>query len=279
MAARKPPATALVRWEDKLAAEADIAAGMEASAAGGTFFSFRGGVMTYQDAPLPDNEMAVVILDHVMENVWYEGAFDPDNPSNPSCFAFGRVEPDLVPHQVVVEAGLNPAHGCHGCPMNEWGSANTGRGKACRNTRRLALIPAGTITKGQFTLFDDFESAPIGYMKLPLTSVKGYASFVTQLAGALRRPPYGVVTRVRVVPDPKTQFRVLFEPIMALPDEAMEVICKRHDEAVAAIEFPYAIFEAEAVPPPPPPKTRGRATPTPTPTMTATAKGARARKY
>lgn len=261
MATKKPAAsktsTALVKWDEELAKQAEVAAGMEANTGGGQFFSLKSGILCWQDAPLPNNQMAVVILDSVLENVFYEGKYDPDTPQGPVCFAFGREEKTLAPHQIVIDAG-NQQCGtsglCEGCDMNEWGSADVGRGKACRNTRRLALIPAGTFNQaGKFELIEDtehFESTAIGFMKLPVMSVKGYASFVKQVAGALRRPPFGIVTKVKVVPDPKSQFKVIFEPIMNLPDELMGAIMKRHEEAKSTIDFPYQPNEEEAAPPP-----------------------------
>lgn len=249
----KKASTEVVKWDDELAKQAEIAAGMEANTGGGQFFSLKSGILSWQDAPLAGNQMAVVVLDSVLENVFYEGKYDPDTPQGPMCFAFGRDEKDLAPHSIVMEAGNNQSEGCHDCPMNEWGSADVGRGKACRNTRRLAMIPAGTFDQnGKFELNEDVEhyaSTAIGFMKLPVTSVKGYASFVKQVAGTLRRPPFGIVTKVKVVPDAKSQFKVVFEPIMSLPDELMSAIMQRHEEAEATIDFPYQPNEeVEAAP-------------------------------
>lgn len=260
MATKKQPAsksTALVKWDEELAKQAEVAAGMEANTGGGQFFSLKSGILSWQDAPLPNNQMAVVILDSILENVFYEGKYDPDTPQGPTCFAFGREEKTLAPHTIVIEAG-NAQCGasglCDGCEMNEWGSSDVGRGKACRNTRRLAMIPAGTFNQaGKFELIDDeehFASTAIGFMKLPVTSVKGYASFVKQVAGALRRPPFGIVTKVKVIPDPKSQFKVVFEPIMNLPDELMGAIMQRHEEAKSTIDFPYQPNDEEQAPPP-----------------------------
>lgn len=261
MVTKKQPAsksTALVKWDEELAKQAEVAAGMEANTGGGQFFSLKSGILSWQDAPLPNNQMAVVILDSILENVFYEGKYDPDTPQGPTCFAFGREEKTLAPHTIVIEAG-NAQCGasglCDGCEMNEWGSSDVGRGKACRNTRRLAMIPAGTFNQAdKFELIEDeehFASTAIGFMKLPVTSVKGYASFVKQVAGALRRPPFGIVTKVKVVPDPKSQFKVVFEPIMNLPDELMSAIMQRHEEAKSTIDFPYQPNDEEAAPPPP----------------------------
>ena len=235
--------TAVIKWEEELAKQADIAAGLEATTGTGQFFSLRAGQLAWQGAAMPNNQMAVVVLDSIHENVFYKSKYDPDAIQGPSCFAFGRDESDMAPHQVVFENNSAENDTCNGCPQNEWGSSEFGRGKACRNSRRLALIPAGTFApNGTFTLFDNvdhYENAVIGYLKLPVTSVKGYALYVKQVAGALRRPPFGIATRIRVVPDPKSQFRVTFESLENLPDDIMGTVMRRHEEAMRVIEFPY----------------------------------------
>jgi hypothetical protein len=233
------------KWEEELAKQAAESAKMEESTSTGSFFGLKSGVLSFNDSPLPNNEMAVIILDSVLENVFYEGKYDPDEPQGPVCFAFGRDEKDMHPHQVVVDAGSSSHDQCLGCDNNEWGSADTGRGKACRNTRRLAMIPAGKFeANGKFKAFTDlehFESASIASMKLPVTSVKGYAAFVKQVTGALRRPPHAIFTKVKVVPDPSSQFKVTFEALSQVPDNLMGVVMARHDEAMASIEQPYSM--------------------------------------
>lgn len=250
MVAKNHSSTELISWDQELARQAEIAAGMEASSGGSQFFSLSSGVLSWQDAPLPNNQMAVVILDSIFENVFYESIYDPTTPQSPLCFAFGRDEKVMAPHHIVVEAGNHLSESCVTCDMNAWGSSNLGKGKACRNARRLALIPAGTFdSAGRFELFDDaehFDTTMIGFMKLPVTSVKGYASFVKQVAGTLRRPPFGIVTKVKVVPDPKSQFKVIFEPIMNIPDAYMHSIMQRHEEAKTTIDAPYQYLDEEA---------------------------------
>lgn len=253
MAAKKASkSTAVTKWDEELAKYAEQAAASEANSGGGQFFTTKSGVLSWQDAPLPNNEMAVIIVDHIMENVFYEGEYDPDNPTGPTCFAFGRDEKTMAPHKLVLEAGNEQcgASGlCDGCEMNEFGSADKGKGKACKNTRRLALIPAGRFLKdGSFEMVEDidhYETAEVGYMKLPVTSIKGFSTFVKQVATSLRRPPFGIVTKIKVIPDPKSQFRVIFEPLLTVPDELMGAIMKRHEEIKSVIDFPYVPFDEE----------------------------------
>ena len=249
---KRSQSTALTKWDEELAKQAEIAAGMEASAGGGQFFSTRGGQLSWQDAPLPGNEMAVIILDHIFETVYYEGRYDPDTPQSPTAFAFGRDQDELRWHE-----NSDPEFAgqlCSESEVCEWGSADTGRGKAARETRRLAMVPAGQFDRnGDLELFEDpehYATTTIGFMKLPVTSVKGFANFVKQVAGALKRPPFGIVARVAVVPDAKTQFKVVFEPLEKVSDDLMGIIMERREEAMATIDFPYQRNDEEEEPAP-----------------------------
>lgn len=245
MAKKTTGTTALAAWDAEMAKQAEVAAGMEASTGGGNFFSLRGGQLSFNDAQLPKNQMAVVVLDGVLENVYYEGKFDPDDISGPVCYAFGRDEKDMKPH---AEATKPQAESCAVCPHNEWGSADTGRGKACANRRRLALISAGAFNDatGKFEPVENpehYATAQIAYLKLPVTSVKAYSALVKQVAAALKRPPHGVFMKFKTVPDPKTQFRVVVEALSAVPNELLSAIMARHEEAKASIEFAYKVVE------------------------------------
>lgn len=240
--------TAITNWDAELAEAAQIAADQEANTGGGQFFSVRGGQLSFQDAPLPNNEMVVIILDTIFENVFYEGAYDPDQPQGPSCFAFSHEEDRLKPHETVIQLGNEQSSvGCKECEKNEWGSADRGRGKACSNTRRLAMVAAGQYSRnGDLELFEErhhYETTTVGFMKLPVTSVKGYANFVKQVAGALKRPPFGVITKVSVVPDAHTQFKVMFQPLVKVPDNIMGAVMARRKEVVQMIDFPYQMDE------------------------------------
>lgn len=242
--------TALANWEEELAKQADAAASQEASTGGGQFFSMKSGVLSFGGNQLPNNEMAVVILDSIIEYTYYEGDYDADNPQSPACFAFGRDENTMTWHENSLPEYAGKL--CKDSDINQWGSAEKGRGKAAKNTRRLGMISAGQFKDGKFIQIDDpdhFESAVPAFMKLPVTSINGYGTFVKQVAGTLRRPPHGIFTRVKVVPDPKSQFKVMFEALGLIPGDLMPTIMKRHEEVKSVIDFPYAPFEERPQPP------------------------------
>lgn len=204
----------------------------------GTFITVRGGVMQFNKQPIAGNKLDVVVADSILENVYYEGDFDPDNPSSPVCYAFGKSDDEMRPHP----KSSKPQHAtCKGCPMNEFGSADKGKGKACKNTRRLALIPAGEsdLNNGRM------EISEAAYMKLPVTSVKNWSLYVNQVSVAHKRPPFGVVTEISVTPDPKTQFKVNFTCKGAVPADVTDAVFKRHYEQAEMIAFPYPEAKAE----------------------------------
>lgn len=251
VAANPNAGKAVTNWDEELAREAQVAAASEANTGGAQFFSIRGGILSFNDTPIPGNKIGVIIASSLFENVFYEGDYDPDNLTPPTCFAMAKEEDELAPHKTVVEHDQAQHDSCAGCPMNAWGTADKGRGKACRNTRRLALLPAGELSAaGVFKAYaeeEHFAKAALGALKLPVTSVKGYASFVKQVSGALKRPPFGIFSLMTVVPDAKTQFKVVFEPIAKVPDNLMPIIMKRRDEAALLLDQPYNL-DLEAAP-------------------------------
>lgn len=247
-----PQATgrALSTWQDQLAAEAAEVAKMEASTSTGAFFKTKAGQLVWDEAPLPDNQMAVVILDSVFDTTYYEAEYDPDSPASPVAFALGRDEATLAWHETSDPRFAGKL--CRESEVCQFGSAERGAGKAARESRRLAVVPAGKFDKtGKFLPFkkaEELETAPVGFLKVPPTSTKAYSAFVKQLAGSLKRPPHGIFTKVKLVPDPKTQFRFVFEPLMQVPDDLMPTVMNRREEAKLGIMQPYQMTPPEAEP-------------------------------
>jgi hypothetical protein len=240
----KPQTTALVNWEQEMAAQADAAAAMEANSGGGVpRFSIRAGVLSLNDIAIPNGVLGAVIVDSILENAFYEGEYDSENVTPPTCFAMGRDESKIAPHQTVVDRGQGQHETCRGCPMNVFGTSERGRGKACKNRRRLMLIPAGEFDpQGSFKAYDDvehFESTQAVMLSVPPTSIGGYATFVKQVAGTLRLPPHGIFTKISVKPDPKRQVVVVFEPISKIPSNLIPTIMRRNKDVAPIIEQPY----------------------------------------
>lgn len=246
----KAKSTAVANWRDELAASAKAAVASEETAGtgGGRFFNLRAGQLSFDDAALPGNQMACVIVDSIFETVYYESDFDPENPSPPTAFAFGRDQAEMRWNEEYSDPEF-AGKLCSESEVCEWGSAEKGKGKAAKELRRLAIVPAGTykpLGKGggfDLDLFDDtepFRTADLAYLKLPVTSVKGFSQYLKQVAEQFDRPLWGVVTRVYLEPHPKYQFQVKCELLEVIEDEEiLEALYLRHKEAEKAIDFPY----------------------------------------
>ena len=228
---------------EEMAADAVKMAEQETKAASGQFISFKGGDITVDGTKLPGQQMAIIILDGIFENRDFEKEYDPDNLDSPRCFAFGRDEKEMAPHEMSEQPQCEI---CADCPMNRWKSSTTGtkKGKHCKNIRRVAFIPAGQFTPAGFepiTDLEHYQRAQIRYMHVPVTSVGDYSGYIKSVSKSMvpPRPPHAVFTRTWVERDDKTNIAVHFEFLDYLPDELYPVLKARHNEAVAEIEFPY----------------------------------------
>lgn len=227
---------------------------------GGSFLSIRGGKLSIKEGDdtieMPGNQACVIVLDSIRENNFYTAAWNPDSdPVPPTCYAFGRSEEEMAPHETMrASEYFQPQHEqCQGCPQNEFGTADKGKGKACQNRRRLALIPAGFYTprKGSrdfdLEIFNDlqsFESSDVVYIKVPPTSVKEWIKYGAQVGAKFSRPPWGVITRLYVEPHERFQQQVKFEMLDKVPDEFMQAVMARHDQAQSSIIQGYLPPEA-----------------------------------
>lgn len=233
------------------------------------FITHRGGVFKAGDVEMP--ELCVVVLSFVPENAYYGANFDPDKLTPPQCFAFGTPgsgdEKGMAPHPAMAghDCFEPQAEDCASCPMNKFGSADKGKGKACKNTRRLMVIPAGVFSKkkgsrdldlqlfvGGDVPFEEAEehlrSADQFAIKVPPTSLDNWRKYVNLCASEFRRPVEGVITRVFIEPMSNGGHRLCFEPIDYLPDAAYPVVSQRAEAAAESLVQPYTPPDADEQP-------------------------------
>lgn len=244
------PGTAVADWQQDMAQEALVDTGRLQHKAGGAFLSLRGGQLSLNDNVFPNNQLPVIVLDHIFENAFYPDAYEPGVVSPPKCFAFGRDEATMRPHDVVFEHEQEENDRCPTCPRNEFGSAETGRGKACGNRARLSILAAAASIDAlghDFKPFSfaEFENTPVVLLKLPVMSVKGWANYVTKIANVYKRPPAGVFSLLKVVPDQRSQIRVQFDLLSEVPGELWPIIKRRRAESQSMLEAPYNLDAEE----------------------------------
>jgi hypothetical protein len=206
-----------------------------------------------------DGPVGLIVLDYIRENDMYDKKFDPDDRTPPCCYAFGRTEGEMRPHESakgypVLNAKGKPSgeytkpESCSECPMNQWGSAASeellgarakedSKGKACQNRWRLLALPADVDE-------DTVKTASWALLKLPVTSGKGWTDYVTNLARNSLHPLL-TISDVDCVEDKRSQFKVTWaarEPISPVLIDGLEA---RREEAMAAIEQEYKQADEE----------------------------------
>lgn len=202
------PGTGLAKYDEELARLAEASADVEASVGGSPYIKTKGGQLEYNGGLIPGNKMNVIVLDHVIEYTYYLDSYDANNPGPPAAYALGRDEKTLTWSDDSVEPYAGTL--CADSDINQFGSADTGRGKAAKNSRRLALLPEDAL--------EDIANAEIAMLKVPVTSVKGWAGYVRQLKDTLKKPPLAVITEISLVPDAQTQFKMQFKLIGTIDD-------------------------------------------------------------
>lgn len=219
-----------INWEEQMKADAKSQLAAERPAL--SIMSLKSGVMSIGDAPVPGNEITVVVVASIAENTWYKDRYDPSVRSTPACYALGEGKSvELVPY---AEAKERQAEACADCPKFEWGSdPNGGRGKACKERRRLALLPV------------DGTSEMI-LLSIPPTSLKNWSNHVAKVVASTGMSTAGVATKIKVIPSAKNQFEVTFEVVNKVPEEFMPGIVAKKAEALEIMLQPYPELEEEA---------------------------------
>jgi hypothetical protein len=231
-----------------LAVQDDLSAGIQASFG---LIGYKGKVWSVryrgderqlmrEDGDGPKSSIEVVILaasSHVSK-VWYEQGYVEGSTAAPDCFSNNGVAPD--PASTKKQSDV-----CATCPMNAWGSRITPAGKAgkaCADSKRLAVVPESDLTNEMF-------GGPM-LLRVPAASLQDLASYGQKMQH-MGYPYFAVATRIRF--DPSESYpKFLFNAIRPLTDEqAGIVISHREGHAVSRIlsENEYAASAAPAAAP------------------------------
>ena len=224
---KKEENTAVIDYMAEL--QALTVATTEAEKPSGNWVSFKSGILQVNGVAVKGNKIPVIMIHSMFENQWYKNRYDPNNVQPPHCFAFAEKDEDLKPHPDSAEP---QADNCAECPKNAWGSdPDGGKGKACKNVRRLAMIAA--------TDLEEIAKAEVALAKLPVTSVKNWSSYASQIGNVLKLPPLGVVTEMSVEPDARTQFQVHFNLIDKVDPKHFPALLDKRRATTALMTVPY----------------------------------------
>lgn len=181
-------------------------------------------VLMRDDGDGPRNSIEVVIVkaSAAVSKIFYKGGYVEGSSAAPDCWSANGVTPD--------GSVQNKVHStCADCPMNAWGSRVTEsgkQGKACADSRRVAVVPVGDIENDRF-------GGPM-LLRIPAASLKDLKAYGDLLNG-YNYPYYAVATRVSF--DPKEAYpKFVFQAIRPLTDaEAMKIKALRDDKRVGTV--------------------------------------------
>ena len=170
------------QFEQQMAADAAADEARLGKSGESNFISIKNKEFTFRGSDLGE-EMEVVIVNFASANMYYDSGYDPDDPNAPACCAIGLDENDML---VPFDASPVPqADNCEDCELNEWGSADVGKGKKCNNRKILAVIPA------DFASSEEVETA---FVSISPLSMSNFNKYVKGLSKTIKRPSYGVIT-------------------------------------------------------------------------------------
>ena len=188
---------------------------------GKTFALSRGGqrtIITRPDDPeAPANYVEVVFIksNPAMSKVYYIKGYVEGSNERPDCTSSDGVRPD--------PGSPSPqSKSCATCPHNAFGSNATGKGKACSDSRRIAVAP--------LTALDD----PM-LLRVPASSFKNLVKYANYLSSHNIKSMAAVVTRIKFAADEATPL-LEFSPRAFLAEDTLAAVREiANSELVAQI--------------------------------------------
>lgn len=221
-----------VNWAEKLAKHAVAAAAIETPNL--MNISFRGGYMKLDGQDVPNSELDCVIIASTFENQYYDPSipFDPDNLQNPICFSMSLDGEEMEHDALSAQPQYNGP--CSDCQWMQWKSDPVRKkGKACKEKRKIMILPAGQIKNG------GVKKASMAMATLPVTSTGNWSDYVNLLLNEHQRPAFAVLTKLKCRPHPKFQLEVTFECTGIVGDEYLSDIMSRIESAQKVMVRPY----------------------------------------
>lgn len=170
------------------------------------------------DGPRGSIDVVIVKANANLSKTWYENGWDESNSNPPDCASANGISPD----QGVPKPQSNV---CALCPKNAWGSAsNGGKGKACGDHRRMAVVPLADLRNESF-------GGPL-LLRCPAASLQEMAGFDARYR-SMGYPYFTMAIKIGF--DAQESFpKFTFAAIRPLSDVEAQVIVELRDSPATA---------------------------------------------
>jgi len=146
--------------------------------------SVKGKKFNMPDGQIHEGPMSCIILDHRWTNSYFEGAYNAMAIQPPVCFAKGKIDSELKPAS---DSTKPQSKVCADCPQNQWGTS--GKGKACKNGVRLAILPPVPV-----------EGMTPWIIDIAPTGLTGYTNYLNALQNGPGLMSIQVITELNFAP-------------------------------------------------------------------------------
>lgn len=191
-------ANALINYDEYLAQEAEQLANAIHTPKGRSI-STKGKKFRLPDETVNAGPLHVIVLDFVNINMFFTKGYTPNSQKQapPACFALSAPFSEAskakldIRHEALVPGHPSPHDSsCAACEYNRWGSdLKGGKGKACHNEVRLAVIAYNATEKDEILL-----------LKVNRSSKKAWDAYVIDVRKSYKAPPIKVITSISFNP-------------------------------------------------------------------------------
>lgn len=198
-----------------------------------TAISFKNGTISIGGVAV-GHEMNVIPLHPQYVRTYYDTIYQADKIVPPACYSFNGD----APH----EKSADPqAKSCDTCPMNEWGTDARGKGKACKEGLRVAVLSAQGAVNAEV-----MARAPILTANFSVLNSKDVAPVLDAMYDQYGHPAKAVCV-LTAEPDDKRQVVNTLAVNYEIEDEAtLEAIVNRLPDAEKLLTLPFP--DAEEAP-------------------------------
>lgn len=168
----------------------------------------------------PEGEILQAVRVHIVRanpaasKVFYREGYEEGSDTPPDCFSNDGIKPDAI-----VKSPESKT--CAACPHHVWGSGKDGKGRACSDSRRIAVAPENNPDK-------------VMLLRVPAASLKSLSDFGKQVDARGFRYQQ-VIAKIEFDIESASP-KLIFTPVDFGSEEAIERIAEmQEDEVVRAI--------------------------------------------